>query len=208
MDNENFVNNVIEYVVSPAINGVGVLDNAKDLALTYINDASLASKEEKVNSLINWETSKNSIAGFITSCGGVLTIPVGIAGDLMASWVYQARMSAAIAYIYGYDIYDERVKTMVLASILGDCAKEQLVKEVAKEIGVKSATNFIKKSISGKALQAINQKVGYRLLTKAGEKGVINLIKWVPLVGGLIGGAVDCVAWQAVGRTAKYLFAR
>ncbi|MBP5468754.1 MAG: EcsC family protein [Candidatus Riflebacteria bacterium] len=207
MDNENFVNNVIEYVVTPAVNGVGVLDNAKDLALTYINDASLTNKTEKVDTLINWETSKNSITGFIAGCGGGLMVPVGIAGDLMASWVYQARMSAAIAYIYDYDIYDERVKTMVLFAIVGDAGKEAL-KEIGKGICIKSANEFIKKNISRETIKAINKAFGYRLVTKAGSHGLINLTKWVPVLGGIVGGVFDCVSCQAVGRTAKSLFAR
>ena len=206
MDNESFVNNTVEYVVTPAINGCWAFDSAKKLAETFLNDSSFNTKDEMVNSLINWESGKNSMVGFITSCGGAITIPVGIAGDLFASWVYQARMSAAIAYIYDYDIFDERVKTMILLSILGDAGKEVL-KDIGKEVCKKSATNLIK-HISGKTIIEINKKVGYRLLTKAGEKGVINLTKWVPVLGGLVGGVFDCVSCQAVGTTAKALFAR
>jgi hypothetical protein len=42
----------------------------------------------------------------------------------------------------------------------------------------------------------INQKVGFRLLTKFGSKGVINLGKMVPLTGGIIGGT-ESVVYQA-----------
>lgn len=206
MDNENFINNTIEYIVTPAINGCFAFDSAKDLANTFLNDYSYDSKADMVNSLINWESSKNTMVGFITSCGGALTIPVGIAGDLYASWVYQARMSAAIAFIYDYDIYDERVKTMILFTILGDSGKEVL-KDIGIEITKQSAKNLIKK-ISGRTIIEINKQFGRRLLTKSGEKGIINLTKWVPFLGGVIGGVFDCISCQAVGKIAKEVFAR
>ncbi len=55
-------------------------------------------------------------------------------------------------------------------------------------------------------IKQINKKVGFRLVTKFGEKGVINLGKCVPLVGGVIGGAVDAVGTNTIGKTAKKVF--
>ena len=51
-----------------------------------------------------------------------------------------------------------------------------------------------------------NKKVGFRLVTKFGQKGIINLGKLVPIVGGVIGGTVDTVGTLTVGKTAKKLF--
>lgn len=33
--------------------------------------------------------------------------------------------------------------------------------------------------------------MGFRLITKAGEKGIINLSKCAPVVGGLVGASLD-----------------
>jgi uncharacterized protein (DUF697 family) len=60
--------------------------------------------------------------------------------------------------------------------------------------------------ISGQVLRRINQAVGFRLVTKAGSRGVVNLIKGVPLVGGVVGGTFDAAATKVVGRTAKRVF--
>jgi uncharacterized protein (DUF697 family) len=49
---------------------------------------------------------------------------------------------------------------------------------------------------------------GFRLLTKSGEKGLINLGKMVPLVGGIIGGTVDAVSTNIIGNVALKLFRR
>jgi hypothetical protein len=60
--------------------------------------------------------------------------------------------------------------------------------------------------IPGRLLIEINKRVGFRLLTKAGEKGAINFIKMIPLAGGLVGGAFDAAACRIVGKQAKNAF--
>ena len=54
--------------------------------------------------------------------------------------------------------------------------------------------------------RSINKKIGFRLITKAGEKGVINLMKLVPLVGGIVGGTFDGMFVNTCGKTAKKIF--
>ena len=52
----------------------------------------------------------------------------------------------------------------------------------------------------------INQRVGFRLITKFGEKGAVNLVKVVPVLGGVVGGAVDITTTMTVGKVAKKMF--
>ena len=42
-----------------------------------------------------------------------------------------------------------------------------------------------------------------RAVTKAGEKGLVNLTKFVPLVGGVAGGSIDWGATYLIGRSAN-----
>lgn len=195
---------VVKWVTERAIEGVPPLSSAESLAQEYLIDSSYPDDEERIESLINWETSKNFTTGFVTGLGGVLTLPLTIPAGLGASWVVQARMSAAIARIAGHDIGSDRVRTFVALSLLGDAAKE-IVKDVGVKAGTKFANALIQK-IPGEVLKEINKKVGFRLVTKAGEKGVVNLTKVVPVIGGLVGGTVDAAACRAVGKTAKRLF--
>ncbi len=62
--------------------------------------------------------------------------------------------------------------------------------------------------IPGKMFIEINKQVGFRLLTKAGEKGAINLIRCVPIFGGAVSGGFDASTCRAIGHTAKNLFHR
>lgn len=193
-----------QWLTTKAVAGVGPLSSADELAKEYLEDKSYSSNEERVNSLINWETSKNFTSGFITGLGGLLTLPVTIPAALGASWLIQARMVAAIAKIYGHDISEERVQIAILMVIIG-----QDVKEVCKQAGIKIGTKFTYKlieKIPGTVLTKINQLVGFRLLTKAGERSVVSLTKMVPVIGGIIGGSVDAVTCRITGKAAQSAF--
>lgn len=77
------------------------------------------------------------------------------------------------------------------------------ITDVLKRTGVKVGEKLTSSTISkipGKALVSINQKVGFRLFTKLGTKGVINLGKLVPLSGGVIGGAIDIGATSMIAK--------
>ena len=202
--NESKALQLVNWIVDSAIDGVPPLSSASNLAQEYLIDRSYTDNDDRVASLINWETSKNFTTGFVTGLGGLLTLPVAVPAALGASWIIQARMAGAIAIIDGHDLKEDRVRTLVLLSIVGDS-----VKEVLKQAGVKIGNKLTEKvimQIPGKVLIEINKKIGFRLLTKAGEKGAINLIKAVPLVGGLVTGGFDAAACRTVGKVAHNLF--
>jgi hypothetical protein len=73
------------------------------------------------------------------------------------------------------------------------------------QIGTKSTVAALNR-LPGKVLIEINKKVGYRLLTKFGQRGVINLAKLVPAVGGVIGATVDSVGCRSIAVYAKSTF--
>ena len=195
---------VANWLTEKAVGGVGPLSSAEELALEYLNDSSYESNDKRVDSLIKWETSKNFSTGFITGLGGFATLPVAIPASLGASWVLQARMAAAIARIYGHDLNEERVKTLILCVIIG-----QDIKEVCKQAGIKIGTKLTYvaiRKLPSEVLKRINQAVGFRLITKAGEKGIINLTKLVPVVGGVVGGTFDAVTCRITAKAAREAF--
>ena len=114
------------------------------------------------------------------------------------------RMIVGIATISGYDPRSDQVKTFVYCCLIGDS-----ITGLMKEAGVKLSgklTHQVISSISGQTLTTINHFVGFRLITKFGEKGIINLGKWIPLVSGVIGGTFDFFCCKTSGRIAKKLF--
>ena len=111
-----FSNKIIDY----AIGGVPPFYGAVELAEMYMDNPDYKNKEEMVKDLIRLECSKNFATGFISGFGGLFTLGISISSSLALSWVIQARMVAAIAYIYGYDLKDEKIRTLIKLSLLGD----------------------------------------------------------------------------------------
>lgn len=93
---------------------------------------------------------------------------------------------------------------MVYVCLTGSAAAD-IVKKAGINIGEKITIAAIKK-IPGAVLTKINQKVGFRLVTKFGEKGVVNLAKMVPLVGGVIGGGIDIAGTKTIAKVAYDMF--
>lgn len=193
----------LDWSYDKAINGgVPGMDTSIELANSYLQKS--GTLDEKVKSLILWQNTKSATSGFLTGLGGLITLPVAVPANITSVILVQMRMVAAIAYMGGYDLKNDQVKSFVYACLAGNGAKE-ILKSTGVQIGKNLAITGIKK-IPFEVIKKINQAVGFRLLTKFGEKGVINLSKMVPLAGGIIGGTVDAVATNTVGNVAYKLF--
>jgi len=199
---ENKVMQALDWAYEKAVNGVPGLDSASELAESYMSKG--GSLSEQSNSLIRWQNTKAGTSGFLTGLGGIITMPVAIPANITSVLYVQIRMIAAIAYIGGHDLNNDRVKSLVYACLAGNAAKD-ILKDIGIVVGTKLTTNAIK-NISGKTIVAINQKIGFRLLTKFGEKGAINLGKAVPLIGGIIGATFDSIGTNVVGNVARDTF--
>lgn len=79
------------------------------------------------------------------------------------------------------------------------------MKEVGIKLGYKLTEQMIK-GISKEVIVKINQMVGFRLLTKSGQSGLINLGKAIPLVGGVVGATFDSVSTNVIGNIARDTF--
>lgn len=196
---------VIREILNRAIGGWGMLTPPVDLARRYDMDPSYESLEERIDSLIAWETSKAFSSGFATSLGGPVTLPIALPASLIGGWVIQARLAGTIAVLYGHDLDDDRVRTFVMLALLADSAKE-VFREFATLAGRAVAAKGLA-AIPRRLLARVNRAIGARLVTKAGQRGVLRLSRIVPVVGGLAGGTVDALACAAVGRMARKLFA-
>ena len=131
-------------------------------------------------------------------------MPVTIPANISSVLYVQMRMIACLAHMGGYDVSCDQVQTLVYACLAG-ISVDQIVKQVGIQFGVKFTTAMVKK-IPGTVLTKINQKVGFRFLTKFGEKGLINIGKAVPVVGGVIGGILDFAETKIIADRAYRMF--
>jgi hypothetical protein len=102
-------------------------------------------------------------------------LPVAVPANIGNVLYVQLRMIAAIACMGGYDVRDDRVKTLAFVCLTGSNAID-ILKDAGIQIGTKISIQAIKK-LSSNIVTTINQKVGFRLLTKFGEKDNINNIR-------------------------------
>jgi len=204
---EETVMGALDWAYDRAMNGIDVkgvvgMDSAQKLAADYLDhDGPLV---DQVNSLIRWQNTKAGTSGFLAGLGGVITMPLTIPANMASVMLVQVRMIAAIAHMGGYDLKDDRVRTMVYTCMAGSGAAD-ILKDVGVVIGKKLAMAAIK-SISRETIVAINRAVGFRLLTKFGTTGVVNLGRGVPLFGGVLGAAFDSTTTNLIGNAARSVF--
>ncbi|WP_153135341.1 EcsC family protein [Paraburkholderia agricolaris] len=199
---ESKIQQALEWAYDKAMNGIPGTGTAEELAEQYMQNN--GSSLDAANSLIRWQNTKAATSGFLTGLGGLITLPVTIPANVASVLYVQLRMITAIAYIGGHDPRDDRVKALAYACLAGSAAKD-ILKDAGIAVAQKVAINSIK-SISGATITKINQAVGFRLLTKFGSSGVINLGKAVPLLGGLVGATFDSVTTNIVGNVARDTF--
>jgi len=192
----------LNWAYDKALVGFPGVDSAADMAAEYSKGA--GTPMDKVNSLIRWQVTKAGTSGFLSGLGGLITLPVTIPANVASVMYVQIRMTAAIAIMGGHSVKDDRVKSLVYACLTGNAIKDVL-KDAGLVVGMKLGTKAIE-NISGKTIVAINQRIGFRLVTKFGEKGVINMGKMVPLLGGIIGGTIDATTTNIIGNVARNTF--
>lgn len=139
-------------------------------------------------------------AGFVTNVGGALTLPITLPANLLGVAAVQLRLIAEIAAARGYDLHGPEARTLALACLTGNAALD-----ILKEAGVRVGQRAIGQ-VAGAVIARINRAIGSRLLTRAGTQGAVNLTKFVPVLGGFVGGTVDALSTRAVGKIAKRVF--
>lgn len=193
---------VLDAVINRSIAGVGPLKGAVEVAEEH--RVVTFDAETAIERLVRTHVRLAAASGFLTGLGGVVTLPVAVPAGIGGLYLIGARMTASIAHLRGHDVHSEDVRSAISVCLIGSAAATG-----AKRAGVEATSRFLTASIRrmpARPLVAINRAVGFRLVTKAGTTGVVNLSRAVPLVGGPISGAVDVAACRAIGRYARKVF--
>lgn len=184
------------------LNGIPKVSiNVEDMANDYLKKHK--TKEEACKAMLRNQITKCTTSGVVTGLGGFITIPVAIPANIGSVIYVQMRMIACAAHMANYDLNSDQTQTFIYAC-LGGVALNNLVKQAGIKFGTKLANGLIKK-IPGAILIKINQKVGFRFLTKFGTKGIVNFGNLIPGVGAIVGGGLDLVETKIIAdRTYKW----
>lgn len=193
---------IMDWAYEKAVGGMPGLESAEQMADEFMQKE--GSLNDKVNNLIRWQNLKAGMSGFVTGIGGLLAMPFTIPANIGSVLYIQIRMISAIARMGGYDLKDERVKSLVFVCVAGNAGKD-----ILKNIGIawsEKVVTYALANISKEVIISVNKAVGFKLFAQYGGKGFINLSKAVPMVGGVVGATFDTVTTNAMGRLAKKLF--
>lgn len=200
--NHPLILKLLDWAYEKAVGGITGLESAQQLAEDFMKGN--GTLVEKANNLIRWQNAKAGMSGFVTGIGGLLAMPFTIPANIGSVLYIQIRMIAAVAYMGGYDLRDDWVKSLVFICIAGNAGKD-ILKNIGIAWGEKIVTQALSR-ITQEVIVKVNKAVGFKLLAKYGGKGFINLSKAVPMVGGVVGGAFDVVTTNAIGNFARNTF--
>jgi len=198
---QNKMMQTLDYAYGKTLTGLPGQKDINELVDDYL---SKYDSETAINKLVNYQTTKAATSGFVTGFGGVLTMPVTIPANVSSVILFQMRMIAAIALIRGYDLNSDQVQTFVYATLAGTTVSG-IMKKTGIVIGNKVAMKVMQK-IPGTVLTKINQAVGFRMVTKFGTKGAVNLWKVVPVAGAVVGGSFDTITTRSIAKLARKTF--
>lgn len=193
---------VLDWAFDKANGNIPGLGSSSDMAKKYLDK--YGNVNTAINHLVNWQITSSATAGFVTSFGGLPTMAVTLPANIAGVMGIQLRMIGAIAELGGYHENTEEKKTGMYLCLLGSQAGNVLSK-TAGQFAVKFTTASLKK-LPGEVLKKINKAVGFRLFTKFGKTGVVNLHKMIPVLGGVVGGSVDALSTYSIAKAAKALF--
>ena len=198
----DLVQKALEWAYGAALGGVAGGGAVEDFVAEY--RAGAADTEAAIDTLVRWQVGKAGTAGFVTGLGGLLTLPAAIPANLAGVMYIQLRLIAAVATLRGYDVHSDRVRTLCIACLAGSAGAE-----VLKDVGIKVGTRLTEAAlarVTGATLVRINQAVGFRLVTRSGSAGLVNLSRMVPFVGGIVGGSFDAATTLAIAKAARAMF--
>lgn len=197
------VMNLLDSCYEKCLNGVSMVSpSVEEMANDYLNK--YPTKEEACKAMLNNQIVKCTTSGFVTGFGGFIVMPIAIPANISSVIYVQMRMIACTAYMAGYELNSDQTQTFVYACLAG-VALNNALKQAGIKVGIKLENGVIKK-IPGKVLTKINQKVGFRFITKFGTTGVVNLGKMIPGVGAIVGGGLDLAETKIIANRAYKWF--
>ena len=188
----------VHQALDRAIRGVGPLDSAAVAA-----DKQLDEQKGVVDKGIH-EVIENNVRlaggqGFLTNIGGIVTMTFTIPANLAGLALIQCRMVAGILHLRGYDLDDPRVRTAILASLLGEERMLALIKK--KQLpGTPMALATAPVHDPQLSVVMANEVASELISRVAGKKLARTVVRKIPLVGGFVGMGTDAYTTWQIGR--------
>jgi EcsC protein family len=188
----------IHQALDRAIRGVGPLDGAATAA-DKERDEHKGDVDAAIKDIIETHVRLAGAQGFLTNIGGLVTMPVAVPANIAGLALIQCRMVAAIAHLRGYDLDDKRVRSGILASLLGEERMLAMIKK-KKLPGTPMAVATAPVYDDHLSTVMANEVAGEMITRMAGKRIAFTVGRRVPVVGGIIGAGTDGFSTWQIGR--------
>ena len=188
------------WLVDHAIAGFGPFDSAAALARSYSEDRRYPHAQARLDAIVRHEASKSFTMGFVTALPGPLAAPVALPTALVATWLIQARLVAAMAILCGHTASDLWVRTTVLLA-LDDARVPAALREAGLDSG-QWASLGLAQHLAQPVLHGLWKRASEALLKQAARRGWTRLGRSVPVLGAMVAGGLDAYGCaQVAART-------
>jgi hypothetical protein len=194
---------LIGELVRRGIGGAGPWHSARRVAEDHLTDAG-GDVETAVRRLTSTHVRLAASSGLLSSLGGAATMVVTAPAGVTGLYLVCTRLAASIATARGHDPADPVVRTAVLLCVLGPDGSE-LAARTGIDLQEISLLPGLRRLPSEVRAQ-LDRRIGYRLVSRAGRRGVLNLTKLIPLVAGPIGAGADGITARSVATYADVTF--
>jgi hypothetical protein len=170
-------------------------------------------REAAITRIVGESIAKAGITGFTTGLGGIVTMPITLPAGIAGNFMLNARMVGSIAHLRGYDLQDPQVETMIQLIVAG-LSLEKILKEFGVNLSRKVAERAVMRAawmaievIPGYIINSVGVRAGYLLVIRYGtSKGAALLYKSLPIVSGVVGGALDSGFTKGIAKAASIAF--
>lgn len=200
---DNVASNFVQKLIQVGIDGVGPLKPAISIAQREL-ELSDGDAEKAIRSLVKEHIQLAAGSGFVTGLGGFFTLPVALPANVVGFYAIATRLVASIAHLRGYSLHDPNVRSAITLTLTGDAATEVLGKAGVTPSG--KAISMAIKAAPASTVAIVNKAVGFRLIGQVGKFGAKRLGRAVPIVGGLVGAAMDWYFIHHMASQAKEQF--
>ena len=69
------------------------------------------SNDDLAKKIVRRKSMKNGLVGAVTGLGGLITLPLAVPVDLIASWKIQIFIALTVAHVYGHNAKTADIKT-------------------------------------------------------------------------------------------------
>jgi len=195
---------LVERLLDVGIDGKGPFDSAHDVAADALRHAQ-GDRDQALRVILRDHRQLGAAGGFVTGLGGFFTMPISLPANVLEFYLLATRMTAATAKVRGYDIDQPEIRSAVLLTLAG-ADSDDVLKKAGLHAAGGSLSSLAFDRLPAPALMVLNKAVAFRLLGRIGQGTFAKLGRAVPLVGGLIGAAVDVYMLGRIGQQAAKEF--